>query len=351
MIQRAQRDRKKFVNPVETSVGDWRMMFKVLQRYMTNREERTPRQALGPFRADPAIYATAPASGLRVTWMGHSSTLLEIDGTRVLIDPVWDKRAAPMQWAGPKRFYDAPLSLQELPRIDAILLSHDHYDHLGAGTVRKLAGLEAAAGAQWIAPLGVGTVLSGLGVAACRVAELDWTERVRVGSLEITALPSRHFSGRSLFNRFETLWASYVLAGPTRRVYYGADSGEWSGFADIGRQYGPFDLTMLEIGAFDELWANIHMGPEGAIRSFRALGGSGLLMPVHWGLFDLALHAWRQPIERIFAEPGLPVWTPEPGRPAEVVPGVELRSEWWQRVQKQTGASVDFARSATEPRS
>jgi L-ascorbate metabolism protein UlaG (beta-lactamase superfamily) len=146
----------------------------------------------------------------------------------------------------------------------------------------------------------------------------------------VTALPARHFSGRSLFNRFETLWASFALTGPKNRVYYSADSGEWPGFRDIGERFGPFDLTMLEIGAYDPLWAEIHMGPEGAVRSFRALGGHGLLMPVHWGLFDLALHPWRQPIESIVAIQGLKLWSPTPGIPTEVVGGEELRSNWWR---------------------
>jgi len=148
--------------------------------------------------------------------------------------------------------------------------------------------------------------------------------------LTITALPARHFSGRSLFNRFETLWASFTLIGPAHRVFYGADSGEWYGFRDIGETFGPFDLTMLEIGASDPLWADIHMGPEGAIRSFRALGGHGLLMPIHWGLFDLALHEWRQPIEHVVAVEDLKLWSPTPGIPTEVVQDQEIRSNWWR---------------------
>lgn len=310
------------------------MMFRVLRRYLTNKEERVPRVPLGPFHTDDRVYESVPASGLRVTWMGHSVMLIEIDGVRVLVDPVWDERAAPMQWAGPKRFFAAPLPLEKLPRIDVVIVSHDHYDHLGAGTVRKLAGMPAIADARWVTPLGVGHILKGLGVAVGQIAELDWTESIQAGDLTITALPARHFSGRSLFNRFETLWASFVLKGPIHRVYYGADSGEWDGFTEIGRNYGPFDLTMLEIGAFDRLWADIHMGPDGAVRMFRALSRGwedpGLFMPIHWGLFDLALHAWRQPIKRIFAESNLKIWAPEPGRPTEVVPGVELRSEWWK---------------------
>ena len=331
MIGRAVRAGKQYVNPVPTGVGDWKMMFRVFGRYLTNREERSPRTPPGPFRTDASVFETVPESGLRVTWMGHSSMLLEIDGARVLIDPVWDQRAAPLTWAGPKRFFPPPLRLEELPRVDVVLISHDHYDHLGAQTIQMLSGIAAVQDARWMTPLGVGTILAKLGVNATKIHEMDWTESVRVGSLEITALPSRHFSGRSLFNRFETLWASFVLAGDKHRVYYGSDSGEWAGFVEIGRDYGPFDLTMLEIGAFDPLWADIHMGPEGAIRIFRAMGGTGLFMPIHWGLFDLALHAWRQPITRIFAEDGLALWSPEPGRPTEVNPGVPLRSEWWRK--------------------
>jgi L-ascorbate metabolism protein UlaG (beta-lactamase superfamily) len=329
-IEKAKRVGQRYLNPVPTSVGGPSMMWKVLRRYLTNREERTPKQPLGPFTTDTRVYAHAPASGLRVTWMGHSSLLIEIDAKKVLVDPVWDDRAAPVQWAGPRRFFAPPLSLEELPSVDVILLSHDHYDHLGADTVRHLAQMQSQAKAMWVVPLGVGGVLHRLGADPGRIAELDWTESVTIGDLTLIAFPARHFSGRSLANRFHTLWASFVLAGPRHRVFYGADSGEWEGFAEIGRRYGPFDLTMLEIGAFDPLWKDIHMGPDGAVKTFQALGGQGLLMPIHWGLFDLALHGWRQPIERLFGVQGLKVWAPEPGRPTEVQAGVELRSNWWE---------------------
>jgi L-ascorbate metabolism protein UlaG (beta-lactamase superfamily) len=332
MIEKARREGKRYINPVPTAVGDWSTFFKILRRYLTNRQERTPKRTLGPFRTDAEIYARAPASGLRVTWMGHSSMLLEIDGVRVLIDPVWEQRVAPVQWAGPKRFFGPPLRLEDLPRIDVVLLSHDHFDHLGAETLPRLARIEAAAGAIWVMPLGVGQILKKLGIQ--QAIELDWTESIRVGKLELTALPARHFSGRSLFTRFQTLWASFVLAGPKHRVYYGADSGEWAGFKEIAEGYGPFDLTMLEIGAFDPLWADIHMGPDGALRMFQAMGAKGLMMPIHWGLFDLALHGWRQPIERVFAVEGVKIWAPEPGMPTEVCEETELRSEWWRLQEK-----------------
>jgi len=328
-IHRAQRKGRQFQNPVPTTVGDLSLLIKILPLYLSNKAERTPMRQLGPFSTDPKVYAAPPQSGLRITWMGHSSMLIEIDGQRVLVDPMWNQRAAPLEWAGPKRFYPPPLRLEDVPPIDVVLLSHDHYDHLGRFTVRSLAKLPATANARWVAPLGVGKILNRFGVTAT-ITELDWTESFRVGALELTALPARHFSGRSLFGRFETLWAAFVLATDRHRIYYGADSGEWPGFAEIGRAYGPFDLTMLEIGAFHPLWAGIHMGPEGAARSFQAMGGGGLLMPIHWGLFDLALHPWREPIERVSAIEGLRLWSPPPGAPTEFVPGVEVRSEWWR---------------------
>jgi L-ascorbate metabolism protein UlaG (beta-lactamase superfamily) len=329
-LQRAERNGRRFLNPVPTSAGGLSIMFKVGPSFFLGAAARSPKTAPGPFRTDPGAYDVNPQSGLRVTWFGHSSSLVEIDGVRVLIDPVWDERAAPTKWFGPKRFFAPTLALEDLPAIDAVLISHDHFDHLGEGTVRLLAQMESMRKTLWIAPLGVGSLLANFGVDAKCCTELDWTEKVQVGPLTVTALPARHFSGRSLFNRFETLWASYVLAGPKHRLYYGADSGEWEGFCEIGKQFGPFDLTMLEIGASNPLWADIHLGPEGAVRSFRALGGHGLLMPIHWGLFDLALHGWTEPIENVFAAKGLKLWSPEPGLPCEVVEGREIRSQWWR---------------------
>jgi L-ascorbate metabolism protein UlaG (beta-lactamase superfamily) len=335
MISTALKLDGKFQNPVPTRVGGLSILFKALPLLLTNREERVPLKPLGPFRTDPRLYASHPKSGLRVTWFGHSSMLLEIDGVRVLIDPVWDQRAAPTRWAGPKRFFAPTLLLEEIPAIDAVLVSHDHFDHLGKATVQRLSKLVSFAKVQWVTSLGVGKILQRFGVAGERIVELDWTQSIGLagGGCVITSLPARHFSGRSLFNRFETLWASFAIKGDEHNVYYGADSGWWEGFAEIGADYGPFDLTLLEIGAFNELWKDIHMGPDGAAQAYAALGGperAGLPMPIHWGLFDLALHGWRQPIERlvdIALEQGWPLFAPEPGLPTEVL---ALQSDWWR---------------------
>jgi L-ascorbate metabolism protein UlaG (beta-lactamase superfamily) len=329
-LERAKRVGRKYQTPVETRVGGLKTMWKILPEFLFGGRKRSPQDPLGPFRTDVSVYETAPETGLRVTWFGHSSMLVEIDGARVLIDPVWDNRAAPVQWFGPKRFFSPTMGLDEMPRLDAVLISHDHYDHLGQGTVETLARLMPEV--RWITSLGVGAELRSFGVAADRITELDWTESVSVAGISITSVPSRHFSGRSLANRNETLWASFVLAGPAHRVYYGADSGLWDGFCAIGSEYGPFDLTMLEIGAFNELWKDIHLGPDGAVEALEMLGG-GLMMPIHWGMFDLATHGWKEPIERIW-ELGVGVFSPELGKVTEVG---EVRSGWW----REFGVEID----------
>ncbi len=334
-MERAVKIGRKFQNPVPTELGGLSLALKVLPMYFTNRNEREPRVPLGPFRTDASVYKRVPESGLRVTWFGHSSSLLEVDGVRLLIDPVWDERAAPVQWFGPKRFFAPTLELKALPELDAVLISHDHYDHLGKGTVQALAAQRP--GLRWVTSLGVGMELQAFGVARERITELDWTESVAVTgqggkTLKVTSVPSRHFSGRSVSNRNETLWAAFVLAGEQHKVYYGADSGLWDGFTALGKEYGPFELTMLEIGAFNELWRDIHLGPDGAMDAFQQMGG-GLMMPVHWGLFDLALHGWREPIERMVElseQRGSALFVPEPGLPTEVVQGGQVRSNWWR---------------------
>ena len=343
LLKRAEMKGRLYQNPVDTAMGGLSIALKVLPLYLSNKAETEPRESLGPFRTDARLYAQAPESGLRVTWFGHSSFLLEIDGVRVLVDPVWDPRASPLSFMGPKRFFPPTLRLADLPELDAVLISHDHYDHLGSRTIRQLAGLNAAVRAKWITSAGVGRRLRGFGVPDGRITELDWTMATEISAadlsagVEVKAFPARHFSGRTPWDRFRTLWSSFVFAGPRHRVYFGADSGLWPGFAEIAAQYESFDLTMLEIGAFHPLWATIHLGPVGAAEAYRQMGGprkAGPLMPIHWGLFNLALHGWRQPIEELEAIAGREGWQmflPEPGRPTEVLAGAPSATRWWTR--------------------
>jgi hypothetical protein len=212
-LKRAEKQGRKFLNPVPTDVGGLRIVFKVLPQYLSNKAQVEPKQPLGPFRTDARVYAAEAASGLRVTWFGHSASLIEIDGMRVLVDPVWEPRASPFSFMGPKRFFEPTIALEALPTIDVVLISHDHYDHLGADTVGQLAKSPNAAGARWVTSLGVAKRLRGFGVAAEKITELDWTESVEVGALKVTSWPSRHFSGRGVLDRFTTLWGSFVIEG------------------------------------------------------------------------------------------------------------------------------------------
>ncbi len=354
LLERAKKQGGRYLNPVPTAIGGFALIFKVLPLYLRNKAETEPKVPLGPFRTDVRAYQRPPRSGLRVTWFGHSSMLLEIDGVRILIDPVWEQRASPLQWFGPQRFFPPTMPLEQMPELDAVLISHDHYDHLGALTVGRLARMNCTARSLWVTSAGVGKRLRQFGVPEGRITELDWGQSREVAAagldqglgqgVRITAWPARHFSGRLPWDRFTTLWSSFVIEGPKHRVYFGADSGWWEGFAEIAAQYperqlpegqggSRFDLTMLEIGAFHPLWSQIHLGPDGAARAYAAMGGAdkaGLLMPIHWGMFNLALHGWREPIQRLeelVAEDGR-LWTPEPGAPTEVVEGTgQIR--WW----------------------
>jgi len=327
-MNKAIKQGKEYQNPIPT-VQTTQSIWKILWAYATAKEERVPKVQLGPFHTDAGIYKTPPAGGLRITWMGHSSLLIEIDGKRILTDPVWGPRASFSTLVGPKRFFPAPLPLEELPELDAILLSHDHYDHLDYPTIKSLTHLTTPI----VCSLGVGGIIESWGINRSRITELNWTETANIGNdLTITATPARHFSGRGITNRNQTLWSSFVIKGPKHNIFFGADSGWFPGFQEIGDMFGPFDLTMLEIGAYGAAWPNIHMGPDNASNAHLALRGK-LMMPIHWGTFNLALHAWWEPIDRLTGyatQKNIQLFVPEPGKPIEVT-GQPYNSNWWKK--------------------
>jgi len=300
----------------------------LLGEYFFGGAQRTPPAPL-PLLSPLETWARRLDSGFRVTWLGHSTLLLELDGARILTDPVWGERASPMSFAGPKRFHPAPVPLESLPELDAVLVSHDHYDHLCRATITALAKRRV----PFITALGVGAHLEAYGVAPELITELDWWEETRVGPVGFTATPSQHFSGRGLGDRNQTLWASWVLTTDRRRVFFSGDTGLTSEFEEIGRRHGPFDLVMLEVGAFHASWGGIHLGPENALKAHAMLGG-GLLMPVHWGTFNLALHSWDEPAEtllRLASEQRVRLFTPRLG--AAIEPAhVEAATPWWREV-------------------
>ena len=318
-------DGDAFKNPVPTkmSTGSY---WDTTVRWLSGDTVREPPVPLVFPPLQPATLASPPATGLRVTWLGHSTAFIELDGKRMLTDPVFSERTSPSRWAGPKRFYAPPLQLNDVPALDAIIISHDHYDHLDHRTIRAL---QERTG-QFVVPLGVGAHLESWGVPKEKIRELDWWESERIDDVELIATPARHFSGRSPFDHNATLWASWTLVGPKHRVFFSGDSGMFGGFEDIGKAYGPFDVTMIESGAYDANWAEIHMGPDNAVDAHLALRGK-VMLPIHWGTFNLAIHTWTEPIERIrrkAAERGVTVAQPTPGQPFEPSASVPT-APWW----------------------
>jgi len=328
MIDSPNFDGKVFVNPIPTQVGGEGNMGKLLTEYFLKKHpNRVPAKKPGPFPVDLEKLNNLPANTLRVTWLGHSGLIIEIDGKRILTDPVY-RRASPFQFMGPKRFFPAPINLDDLPHLDAIIISHDHFDHLDDKTIVKL----AKKGTPIFTSLGVGTILNKWGIPKSQITEMDWWQSVTPWKgFTITAAPARHFSGRSLWNRNETLWASYAIKGPVHNVYYGADSGIHSIFKTIGEKLGPFDLAMLEIGAYNDLWADIHMGPTNATDAMLALGAK-VLMPIHWGTFNLAMHTWTEPAEKVMehaTEKNIKLLLPAPGE-VYTYDGKPYINKWWE---------------------
>ena len=328
MLDGSRKKEGKFINPVPTTDGGLDKMLPILIEYATNKAENTPKKTIGPFKTDKSIYNTPPASGLRITWVGHSSLLIEIDGRRILTDPVWSQRVSFSQRIGPKRFYEPPIALSDLPPLDAIIVSHDHYDHLDKATISFFAGTTI----PFYCSLGVGKYLAEFGIVKNFITEMDWGDSIMIGNdCVLTACPARHFSGRGMMNRNTTLWSSFVIKGHPHKIFFGADSGWFEGFHEIGKAFGPFDLTMLEIGAYGQYWPQIHMGPDNATNAHLALRGK-VMMPIHWGTFNLAPHAWYEPVERLmdFAkQKKIDLFLPSPGTPTEFK-GEAFNSEWWK---------------------
>ena len=341
-------DGRVFHNRQPTTLGGFDL--RTMRRFLLERNDREPPAPLPSVPVHAAQLQQRPTTldgGVQVTWLGHSTAWIELDGFTVLIDPVWGKRASPLAFAGPRRFQPVPIALDELPLPDVVVVSHDHYDHLDHATVLRL----GERGATFVTALGVGGRLEGWGVPAAQIHELDWWQtweaagaRIAPGAgLAIHALPAQHFSGRGPGDRNRTLWASWCIeasrGASAHRVYFGGDGGlDEENFATIGTHFGGFDLTMLEIGAFDLAWQQIHLGPVGALAAHRLLRGD-VLLPVHWGTFNLGLHAWDAPGEELLvAAAGTDVRLALPMLGQRIVLGQELPvAPWWRAIRPASG--------------
>jgi len=259
--------------------------------------------------------------------LGHSSILLRVDRNLILFDPVFSERASPVQWMGPKRFHQPPISIEQLPKIKAVIISHDHYDHLDKHAIVELDKKVEF----FITPLKVGKHLESWGIDKSKITELNWWQSTQIDSLKITATPSQHFSGRGLFDKDETLWASWTIKGDESNIYFSGDSGYFGGFKEIGERLGPFDLTLIETGAYNELWPEVHMFPEQSLQAHADLKGD-VMLPIHNGTFDLSLHNWNEPLKRITelaADKEVIVLTPKFGERVNVKTPERTLFHWW----------------------
>lgn len=277
------------------------------------------------------------AGRLAVTWYGHATTLVELDGRRFLLDPVFSDRVSPVAHTGPTRMHRPPGAIDDIPRIDAVVISHDHYDHLNEPSI---AALERTHRPRYVVPLGVNLHLLAWGVPPERVTALDWYGETEVSGIRLTCTPARHNSGRGLAES-QTLWAGWALRGPDHAVWFTGDSGASACFAQIGARLGPFDLTIVPVGAYDEFWPDIHLNPKEALEAHLAVAGGAtpsrsVMLPVHWATFNLALHWWCEPVRwlrRVAGAAGVPVAFPRVG----------------ERVDLTTGSAEDVAARYAEP--
>jgi L-ascorbate metabolism protein UlaG (beta-lactamase superfamily) len=321
--------KNKFVNQIPTSMDmPVKTLFSVLRDYIKGNPLIKPDWPIPVVSLDKTSIRDSKET--KATWFGHSALLLEMEGTTLLIDPMLGETPSPFPMFGSKRYsVTLPIEPEHLPMIDAVILSHDHYDHLDYHTIRKLKDKVR----QFIVPLGVGSHLVRWGVDQAKISEYDWWNELELDGLKLVCTPARHFSGRSLFNRDSTLWCSWVIKGQQTRIYYGGDSGYAPHFKEIGEEYGPFDLTFMECGQYDERWSAIHMMPEETVQAHIDVKGK-LMIPIHWSAFTLALHNWTDPIERVTKaakERNVNISTPRIGEAVYIGSREYPDSAWWRK--------------------
>jgi len=282
-------------NHSAVALPSWGGIVNIIQRYMFETQyDQAPSKPIPISKLMPNQLKALPNSKLSVARLGHSTVLLKINGEFWLTDPVFSESLGPVYFMGVSRLHDIPISIEDLPEITGVLISHNHYDHLDAKTIRALHPKVK----HFFVPLGNGQNLVDWGVNPHKITELDWWESKKLGELTLTATPANHISGRILFDQNKALWSSWVIQYKSTSIFFSGDGGYSDIFRQIGEQYGPFDLTIMENGAYDESWSKEHMAPEETLQAHQDLKGR-ILMPVHNSTFDLAFHPWYEPLANI----------------------------------------------------
>jgi L-ascorbate metabolism protein UlaG (beta-lactamase superfamily) len=316
-----------FKNSIPTSMStDWKTSFTMIRDMFNRNTNRKPKGALS-ISEFPTL--SHPHDKTNITWFGHSASMIEIEGKHLLLDPMFGDAPSPFPWIGGKRYSRRlPFSIEDLPKIDAVIFSHDHYDHLDYGTIQKLRDRVL----QFFVPIGVRSHLERWGIDPDIIIELDWWQEFEFQGLTLAAAPARHFSGRSLHDRNSTLWCSWVIKGRESNIFFSGDSGYGPHFKEIGERYGPFDLTLMECGQYDPRWAPIHMLPEETVQAHKDVKGT-LLLPIHWGAFTLSFHEWTDPIKRVTKageKEGIRILTPMIGETVILNEDPYPAHKWWE---------------------
>ncbi len=323
----------KFVNKNRTvpKRNSFKEMLKIGYKFFTTKTQNgRPKEDLKPIKLDSTQVANYNSQTARLIWYGHSAFLLQIDGKNILLDPMFGKVAAPLEFLGEKRFNsELPLDIGKLPKIDAVIISHDHYDHLDYGSILKLKEKTE----HFFTPLGVGVHLEKWGILPSQITELDWWQETEFKNLKLACTPSQHFSGRKLDNGQSTLWSSWVIISPNEKLFFSGDGGYAKHFKEIGKKYGEFDLALMECGQYNKMWADIHMMPEQTAQAGKDVQAKKI-MPIHWGGFKLAMHDWRDPILRVSKkarELNLPIITPKIGEEIIIKDNSKVYEKWWEK--------------------
>lgn len=320
-------EKGKFINQSKTTIDA--SYWNLIKEMVKGSPNRQPHQEIVVEKIDSTAIENHNKSITQLTWFGHSAFLLQIDGKNILLDPMLGVTPAPHPLIGTKRYSkELPIEIEKLPFIDAVIFSHDHYDHLDYGSIQKLKDKVG----QYFTPLGVGNHLTEWGISKDKIHELNWWEEIEFNGINLACTPARHFSGRGLFDRATTLWCSWIIKGEKDNIYFGGDSGYDTHFKEIGNKYGPFDIALMECGQYDEEWKVIHMMPEETVQASIDLK-SKLVLPIHWAAFTMAYHDWTDPIERITKkakEMNLPVTTPKIGEPVIIGDKTFPIEKWWK---------------------
>jgi len=322
----------KFVNTIPQSPESFGLYWNYLKEQFGGDQVRNPPASIPVKMLTNDDFKDLPAEGLKAIWFGHSTVYIELDGYRLMVDPIFSEYASPFDWIGPKRFHPTPASLEDMPKIDAVMISHDHYDHLDMETIKHL----ALKGTRFYIPLGVSAHLIEWGVPVAQITELDWWEEAKLGPLAIISTPARHYSGRDLFDKNKTFWSSWTVAGPKHRIFYSGDTGYSDHFKKIGKKLGPFDLSIIKVGAYGpgQPWIDVHMEAEKSVLAHQDLKAKAML-PVHWATFNMGFHDWDEPIKLTINAAktnSVHLLTPMVGE--AVIPGSPVQNDyWWERVK------------------